>query len=65
MTNETILLGSLHRYNFKQADSVYSLTGVSPTIMAHGGGTLGHQVLIFEDELDCDLNAIELPNRRV
>lgn len=51
MKNKKIILaGNLHKYGFTQADNVYSTKGVSPTILAHGQGTIGHQVQIIVDK---------------
>ena len=48
--NEPLLAGNLHVYNFGQADNVYSIYGISPTILARGQGTIGHQINILEEE---------------
>lgn len=42
------LAGDLHKYNFAQADSVWSVGGVSPTILAYCQGNIGHQINILE-----------------
>ena len=42
------LAGSLNKYNFAQADSVYSKDGISPSIMAYNGGQNGHQIQILD-----------------
>lgn len=49
MTNECKVAGNLHKYNFIQADIVYSVDGVCPTIMAHLQGQMGHQIQILEE----------------
>lgn len=41
------LIGSLNKYGFRQADSVWDITGVCPTILAHLQGHIGHQVNIL------------------
>ena len=38
------MAGSLRRYGFRRADLVFSLEGSMPTILARGGGSIGHQV---------------------
>lgn len=48
--NKPIKAGNLHIYGFAQADDVYSTGGVSPTILAHGQGTIGHQINILEED---------------
>ena len=52
------LAGSLNKYGFAQADNVYSVYGVSPTITAHLGGQVGHQVNILEPQSKYELVAI-------
>ena len=47
--NEPKLAGSLRRYNFGQADNVWSLGGISPTILAYNQGQIGHQINILID----------------
>lgn len=42
--------GSLGYYGFDQADSVWDVNGVCPTILAHLQGQIGHQVNILEEE---------------
>lgn len=51
MTNPTEqkLAGDLHKYGFQQADSVWSIGGVCPTILAHLQGQVGHQINILEE----------------
>jgi hypothetical protein len=49
MEGRPILAGSLHRYGFAQADSVWSVGGVSPAILAHLQGQTGHQINILEE----------------
>ena len=49
---EPKLAGNLHKYNFDQADNVWSIGGVSPTILAHLQGQIGHQINILEEEDD-------------
>lgn len=46
---ETILAGNLHKYGFAQADNVYSVGGLCPTILAHLQGQMGHQINILEE----------------
>ena len=47
-----LLIGSLNKYGFLQADSVWDSNGVSPTILAHLQGQIGHQVnILVVDEL--------------
>lgn len=48
--DEVTLAGSLRKYGFRQADNVYSVNGVSPTVLAHNGGQIGHQINILEEE---------------
>lgn len=43
----TKLAGSLHLYDFAQADNVWSLDGISPTILT-GAGRIGYQINIME-----------------
>ena len=46
------LAGSLNLYGFDQADNVWSVDGISPTILAHLGGQIGHQINILIEEKD-------------
>lgn len=46
-TNHPIVAGNLGVYGFSQADSVHSTDGISPTILAHLQGQIGHQVNIM------------------
>ena len=50
--NEPILAGSLKNYDFAQADNVYSIGGLSPTILAHLQGQTDHQINILEEDDD-------------
>lgn len=50
MKNEPIKAGSLNKYNFGQADSVWSLNGISPTILAYNQGQIGHQIQILVED---------------
>lgn len=43
-----LLIGNLNKYGFRQADSVWDVNGVCPTILAHLQGHIGHQVNILE-----------------
>ena len=43
------LAGNLHKYDFAQADNVWSINGVCPTILAHNAGQVGHQINILEE----------------
>ena len=45
----TKLAGNLHRWDFAQADNVYSVYGICPTITAHLQGQHGHQINILEE----------------
>lgn len=47
---EPKLAGNLHKYNFDQADNVWSIEGVSPTILAYNQRQIGHQVNIYVDK---------------
>ena len=47
--NEPKLAGSLRKYNFAQADNVWSIGGVCPTILAYNAGQIGHQINILEE----------------
>ena len=40
--------GSLRKYGFSQADDVWSVEGVSPTIIT-GGDRIGHSINILEE----------------
>ena len=48
-SNNPKLAGNLHKYNFDQADNVWSIGGVCPTILAHLQGQVGHQINILEE----------------
>lgn len=48
--DKVTLAGSLRKYDFSQADNVYSINGISPTLLAHNGGQIGHQINILEVE---------------
>lgn len=54
-SNEPTVAGSLRKYGFQQADNVYSTRGVSPTILAHLQGQIGHQINILEEDGDVRL----------
>lgn len=45
-----IKAGSLHKYNFNQADIVWSVKGIAPTILAHLGDKIGHARFILEEK---------------
>lgn len=45
-----IKAGNLHKYNFNQADTVWSVKGIAPTILAHLGDEIGHARLILEEK---------------
>ena len=49
------IAGSLNKYGFQQADNVWSVDGICPTILAYNQGQIGHQINILEneDETDC------------
>lgn len=52
------IAGSLNKYGFAQADNVWSVKGVCPTVLAYNGGQIGHQIQIleeYEDETDMEL----------
>lgn len=49
MKNEPIIHGSTNLYGFGQADNVWSLKGVIPTIITDGN-RIGHSILINEEE---------------
>lgn len=44
-----IIAGSLRKYGFDQADNVFSVKGLCPTILAHLQGKIGHQINIMEE----------------
>jgi len=46
------LAGSLNKYGFAQADNVWSVKGVCPTVLAYNGGQIGHQINILEEDDD-------------
>jgi hypothetical protein len=48
--NDPKLAGSLNKYDFGQADNVWSIGGVSPTILAYNQGQIGHQINILVEE---------------
>lgn len=60
-TEKPIVAGNLHKYGFAQADNVYSVDGVSPVILAHLQGQIGHQVNILEE---WDDGEIQRPDNR-
>lgn len=60
-TDKPIVAGNLHKYGFAQADNVYSVDGVSPVILAHLQGQIGHQVNILEE---WDDGEIQRPDNR-
>lgn len=43
-----IKAGNLHKYNFYQADTVWSVKGIAPTILADSD--IGHVILILEEK---------------
>lgn len=47
----TKLAGSLNKYGFGQADNVWSVDGICPTIIT-GGNQIGHQINILEEDDD-------------
>ena len=47
--NKTKLAGNLHKYDFGQADNVWSIKGISPTILASTVKAIGHQINILEE----------------
>ena len=49
---KTKLAESLHKYDFGQADNVWSVKGISPTILAYNAGAIGHQINILEEKED-------------
>lgn len=51
MTRDPVKAGSLNKYGFQQADDVYSIDGVCPTILAHGQGTIGHQINLLVESV--------------
>lgn len=50
--NKPKLAGNLHKYDFGQADNVWSVKGISPTILAYNAGAIGHQINILEENED-------------
>ncbi len=50
MDNGIKLAGSVNRYGFKQADDIYSVEGISPTILAYNQGQTGHAIQIAYEE---------------
>lgn len=50
MDNGIKLAGSVNRYGFSQADDIYSVKGISPTILAHLQGQTGHAIQIVYEE---------------
>lgn len=44
---KTKVAGSLNKYGFSQADTVWSSDGISPTILAYNAGQMGHQINIL------------------
>lgn len=57
--NEPKLAGSLNRYDFGQADNVWSIGGVSPTILAYNQGQIGHQINILVEDYEQSNKEIE------
>lgn len=51
------LAGSLNKYGFAQADNVWSVKGVCPTVLAYNGGQIGHQINILEEDDEQETNA--------
>lgn len=62
----TKLAGSLNLYNFAQADNVWSLDGISPTIIT-GASQIGHQINVLpqEDENIAEENMGKLKIRKL
>lgn len=46
---ELRLAGNLNKYGFGQADNVWSVDGICPTIIT-GGNQIGHQINILEED---------------
>jgi hypothetical protein len=57
--SEPKLAGSLNKYDFGQADNVWSIWGVSPTILAYNQGQIGHQINILVEENEQSNKEIE------
>ena len=57
--SEPKLAGSLNKYDFGQADNVWSIYGVSPTILAYNQGQIGHQINILVEENEQSNKEIE------
>lgn len=47
--DKPIIAGSLRKYGFAQADNVWDIGGVCPTILAYNQGQIGHQINILEE----------------
>ena len=61
----TKLAGSLNLYNFAQADNVWSLDGISPTIIT-GASQIGHQINVLpKDENIAEGNMSKLKIRKL
>lgn len=54
--NNPVLAGKTNYYGFAQADSVYMARGgISPCILAHLQGQVGHQVnILYEERVQSD-----------
>lgn len=50
--NKCVIAGDLHKYGFRQADTVYSINGICPTIIAYNAGQIGHQINILDEKED-------------
>ena len=50
MNKSPKIAGSLNKYGFSQADNVWDVNGISPTILAYNQGQIGHQINIMEEE---------------
>lgn len=46
------LVGQLNRYNFRQANRVWSVKGISPVLLATNSKGIGHQINILEEKED-------------
>lgn len=49
--SDCVKAGDLHLYGFNQADSVWSVEGVAPTLLT-GAGSLGHSVNVLVEDAD-------------
>lgn len=49
---KTRLAGNLHKYDFIQANRVWSVRGISPTLLATTTRGIGHQINILEEKED-------------